>query len=307
MLDVQLASPQRHDALTIFPLVTSQIASLDYQLLGDSGATLRVDEVGEGVVPVLSAVNDGDVDVLLVDGEQLIGAKQNRMVNRSIVVPARSRVEIPVSCIEQGRWHMRQRGFSGAPQHSPASVRRSARDVESRRVRAGVAADAASLHEAQAEVWGAVAKLSGDIGVRSPTGALNDAYDSRRDDIDEIASAFEHVDGQIGLLAFAGAEPLGLDIIGGRRLYARLHGRMLRGWLMEALARRAFGAPADVMRAADGVTPRAAQEFLDRSRGARRTRTPTVGRGEWRVLDGSVIGGELIDRHRIVHMAVFPA
>ena len=181
-------------------------------------------------MPTLGAVNEGDVDVLLVDGEQLIGAKQNRMVNRSIVVPARSRVEIPVSCIEQGRWHMHSRGFSAAPQHSPASVRRTVRDSERRRVLAGMVADAASLSDAQDDVWDAVESLSDGIGVNSPTGALNDAYDARRADLEPIAAAFPWVDGQIGVLAFVGASAIGLDIIGGRRMYARLHQRMLRLW-----------------------------------------------------------------------------
>jgi hypothetical protein len=42
-------------------------------------------------VPELIATNRGDADVLVLDGEQLIGARQNRMTNRSILLPAAAR------------------------------------------------------------------------------------------------------------------------------------------------------------------------------------------------------------------------
>ena len=308
MLDARIGSPQRHDALTIFPLVTTQRATLDYTLLADPGAAVRVDELGEGVVPTLSAWNEGASDVLLVDGEQLIGAKQNRMVNRSMVLPAKTRIDIPVSCIEQGRWHHRGVAFTPAPQHSPASVRRRVRESERGRVRAGMAADAASLAMAQGDVWSAVSEVSSGAGTHSNTDALNDAYDARRVDLERVARSFPPVDGQIGVLVFAGEQPLGLDLIGGRRLYARLHERMLRGWLMEAMSRRAFAQPGTVMMyCGRPIYDGEAQAFLDRARSARRAESPTVGRGSYAVLDGDVIGGALVDRGRIVHLAAFPA
>jgi hypothetical protein len=41
---------------------------------------------------------------LLLDGEQLVGAKQNRIPNMIVLVAAQTEVTIPVSCVEQGRW-----------------------------------------------------------------------------------------------------------------------------------------------------------------------------------------------------------
>ncbi len=54
-----------------------------------------VDEVGSGVVSRLLLHNLGDRPVLLVDGEQLVGARQNRILNTTILVPARTKLEIP--------------------------------------------------------------------------------------------------------------------------------------------------------------------------------------------------------------------
>src|SRR5690606_40102059 len=50
---------------------------------------------------------------------------------------------------------------------------------------------------------------------------------------------FPLVPGQVGLLAFEGAAPLGMDVIGGRALYTRVHARLLRGYVLDALDARA--------------------------------------------------------------------
>ena len=76
---------------------------------------------------------------------------------------------------------------------------------------------------------------------------------------------------------------------------------------MDAMSRRAFAPRGTELVHVERPSAALAQEFLDRARGASRTPAPTVGRGQWRVLSGSVIGGELIDRGRIAHLAVFAA
>jgi hypothetical protein len=68
-----------------------------------------------GSVPELKFVNESDKPVFLMDGEELIGAKQNRTLNLSILVPAKKAVGIPVSCVERGRWHHLSREFSSTP------------------------------------------------------------------------------------------------------------------------------------------------------------------------------------------------
>ena len=93
--------------LTLIPLfLTRPPAERDYILLEEAVAagSVVVDEVGSGVVSRLLLHNLGDRPVLLVDGEQLVGARQNRILNTTILVPARTRLEIPVAFVQQGRW-----------------------------------------------------------------------------------------------------------------------------------------------------------------------------------------------------------
>src|SRR5712664_2604068 len=94
--------------LKLFPLIRRNASQpLDYLLLEDGIAQgkVRVTELsGGGSVPELSITNTAELPVLLVDGEELVGAKQNRVLNLTILVPAKHTTVIPVSCVEAGRW-----------------------------------------------------------------------------------------------------------------------------------------------------------------------------------------------------------
>jgi hypothetical protein len=259
--------------------------------------TLRITEVGSGTVPELLAINGGESAVLVLDGEQLVGARQNRTTNRSLLLPAKSETKIPVSCMEQGRWHFDSEHFQPAPHNSPPAVRRQAREVEAGHVRMGEEMSTAALSTAQGQVWDAIAKHSARLGARSETGALNDLYASRAEDLDGWASEYRAAPEQVGLLAFLGGRPLGMDVIGCRRLYARLHDRLVRGYVMDALGSATRGRT---------ISGDAAQAYLDRVSAARRVESPTVGEGRYAVLAGKVIGGELTDGDRLAHLSAFP-
>src|SRR5258706_16469161 len=104
---MRLAQETLFHNLTMFPLLTLQSGEPNYQTLDEALANraARIKEVSEsGSVPQLMLFNDGAVPVLLLDGEELIGAKQNRILNLTILAPARTALPIPVSCVESGRW-----------------------------------------------------------------------------------------------------------------------------------------------------------------------------------------------------------
>lgn len=305
MLDIRLGDPQVHDLLTIYPLLASGDPELPCALLGDAigAGTLRIGEVGQGSVPSLLAHNSGDQDVLILDGEQLIGSKQNRMTNRSILLGAHSTVEIPVSCMEHGRWHFSSDRMAPTAHHSPAKMRRKVREVEAMRAAAGVAPSPAALSAAQGEVWDSIADSEARLGSHSPTGAMNQVYQSQLPRLEELAGSFPCGDGQVGLLAFVGGAPIGMDVVGGRTLYARLHARLLRGYLMDALERATYRGQPPV----DTPAVPAAQGYLDAVRAARRVVAPTVGKGRYAVLTGAVIGGELLEGEIVAHLSAFPA
>ena len=102
----QLGDPVQHRGIVVCPLFPTRDPRAAYVTLEEAVTRgLRVTEVGAGgSVPELRVVNPLEQSVLLYDGEELVGAKQNRILNVSVFVGAKTELAIPVSCVEQGRW-----------------------------------------------------------------------------------------------------------------------------------------------------------------------------------------------------------
>src|SRR5262245_54870896 len=86
---VRVGEPINVRNLTIFPLFSEQKQTQSYLTLDEALAkgVAETTEISEaGSVPELRFRNRGDLPVLLLDGEELTGAKQNRVLNLSILV-----------------------------------------------------------------------------------------------------------------------------------------------------------------------------------------------------------------------------
>src|SRR5512143_4172647 len=112
---VHLGEAHTYKNITILPIIAPADGTFQYRTLGEALATwdIAITEVSAaGSVPDLMVVNRANRPVLLIDGEELAGAKQNRVLNTSILIKEVSETKIPVSCTEQGRWSYSSRVFS---------------------------------------------------------------------------------------------------------------------------------------------------------------------------------------------------
>src|SRR5512139_403742 len=85
--ELELGELKDFNNMAIIPLFSSTNSSPQYLSLGEAvgKGLLTVTEVSQsGTVPELKVVNKGDLPVLLLDGEELAGAKQNRVLNTTI-------------------------------------------------------------------------------------------------------------------------------------------------------------------------------------------------------------------------------
>jgi hypothetical protein len=126
--------PQVHGAHTVIPILVPMQTEPEWLTLAEAGDRVRIREISEGgSVPNRKVANLGDLPLLLLDGEQLVGVKQNRILNMTVLVAAHTEVTIPVSSVEQGRWGYRAR--HSAPSASPCTrgvAARSARGAATR-------------------------------------------------------------------------------------------------------------------------------------------------------------------------------
>jgi hypothetical protein len=92
--------------LHIVPILGSSHDLPDYRVLDlQTLPQVRVTEIGEhGQVPTPRVQNTLETRLFLMDGQELVGAKQNRILNTDVMVPAGATLDIPVSCVEARRW-----------------------------------------------------------------------------------------------------------------------------------------------------------------------------------------------------------
>jgi hypothetical protein len=266
---IRIGAPIRHRSLTVFPLFTEADAPADYLLSDEairSGA-VTVQEVSEGgSVPDLLVENGGDARVLFLEGEELVGAKQNRILNTSVLLPARSKVKIPVSCVERGRWAYRSRHFGSGGTHSPSKLRHALKTSVSESLLGG-----AGHGSDQARVWEEVDKQQAALGVTSETSAMADSFAAYRHQIDETASQLQCPEGAAGLAVAVGGKVVAVDLFDKPATCQKVWRRLLTGFILEAVGSAAETEP---------VTPAAVEGALTALRSQSWERVEPVGEGE---------------------------
>jgi hypothetical protein len=80
---------------------------------------------GQGVVGQLMAVNNTKDHLLLTDADVLVGAKQNRVLNKSVLLAPLSKTLIEVSCVERLRWHYTSEHFINPSSVADIDLRKS--------------------------------------------------------------------------------------------------------------------------------------------------------------------------------------
>jgi hypothetical protein len=193
--NTRLGKPKTFRNLTIFPLFGQGITP-DYLTMDEALAQKRakITEVSEGgSVPELKFVNESDMPVFLMEGEELIGAKQNRTLNLSILIPAMQSVGIPVSCVERGRWSHRSQEFASAPRAQYAE----GRAMKMAQVSASMEATGVR-HSNQGEVWQNIEEKSARLKTSSETSAMADIFEQHSTRLEEYVKSFTPTEGQVG-------------------------------------------------------------------------------------------------------------
>ncbi len=230
---LRVGDPIRHEALCVFPLFSESNGKVKYRLSDEALAdeSLLIEEISEGgSVPDLLVENKGDVRVLFLEGEELVGAKQNRILNTSVLVAAHTKIKIPVSCVEQGRWGYKSRYFGSSGSHSPSKLRRALKASVSLSVKEnrGHTSD-------QGAVWNAVACHLSAHAVDSDTAAMSDAFDTYQDRIASFRENLKYVDGATGVAVAIGEKIVALDVFDKPSTCRKVWDRLLSGVVFDAL------------------------------------------------------------------------
>ena len=294
---IEVGLSQAFKNITMFPLLCQGAAESDYLTLDEAleAGTARVTEVSEGgTVPELQFLNGGDVPVLLLDGEELVGAKQNRVLNLSIMAPANESITIPVSCVEAGRWSYRSRDFSSAPRTMYAK----ARAAKSGQVSRSMMASGARLSD-QGALWDEIAEKSERMSVASETGSMSDIYERKEKAMKEFVKRFQPIEGQIGAVFAIDNVITGLDLFDSPDTLRKVLPKLVRSYALDAVE---TANPVD-----DRTDREDAKRFLQGLADSKFESFPAVGLGEdLRIENRTISGGALVVDDRTVHLWAFP-
>jgi hypothetical protein len=228
---------------------------------------------------------------LFLEGEELRGAMQNRILNMSVLVPAQAKLTIPVSCVEQGRWKRTSAFFSSSKHISPYRLRHGLKCSVTRSLKQqlGHSSD-------QAKVWDDVRTQQKALAVSSDSSALADSYEKYKQSLAEAEQALRYVPGACGLVVAIGPQIATADLFDKPATCEKVWGRLLSGLVLDALMEgQADGSP-DVAQVS---------QFVSEVRSAGWTQTPAVGEGaEYRAEFDGKVGSALLLDGALVHGSV---
>jgi hypothetical protein len=257
----------------------------------ESGVVIKELDDGASVNDLL-VINDTENAVLLFEGEEVLGAQQNRTFDITALIAACSHHRIPVSCVEAGRWEGRRRAeaFKPSPQTANAELRRRKAMMVQKSLDAGGPARAD-----QAAVWKEVDDRLIWLDANSPTRALNDAYESRRDQLRRFNDAIRLHDGQSGALVAIGGSIAVLDWVSRPEAFGSLHPALLQGYALDAID----------LDETDPPSLGEAKAFIEIAMSISATERDGIGLGrEVRFAANQLIGTGLAARQELVQLTV---
>ncbi|WP_462315016.1 ARPP-1 family domain-containing protein [Methanobrevibacter sp.] len=220
--DIELLKPQVHENLAIIPLKTEK-SYIDILTL-KKGLELELVEVKEcetSTVNTLIVKNNAVTPLILIDGEEVVGGDQNRIVNSTILVEAKSEMKIPVSCTEKGRWAYKSE-FKQSDYIANFNTRR-AKEHASR-----------THKHYQDVIWSSISSLEVENHYASPTCAMEESYENLKIDHGKIIKEFNIESGQNGVLIIVNGEVKGFELFLNPEIYREFHEKILKSYLIDS-------------------------------------------------------------------------
>lgn len=294
MAELRLGELQCFGNMGLLPLFTSVRGGPEYVTLKEAldAKLITITETGHsGSVPELRVINPSEQLVLLLDGEELIGAKQNRVLNTSILLSGNTEAIIPVSCTEQGRWRYSSREFSHSDTMLSSQIRL-----------CNIGSVSSSLYNQQGyssdqgRVWSDIEEMHGMAGTSSATRAMRDVYTAKNEELDEYVQAFEYLSHQRGSLFFINGRVAGVDVVSCEKAYKAVHPQLLKSYAMDALLLKTD-------QAGDASASKA-EAFLQDVAKCEESRFDSIGRGfDYRFEASGITGSALVSDACVIHIA----
>jgi hypothetical protein len=227
--------------------------------------------------------------VLILDGEELVGAKQNRIVNTTILIAGKTTTVIPVSCVEQGRWSYKSDKLYSEKRMMASKLRASKADqVKFSLQRSG------KFRSNQGEIWNGVQELASNLAAESPSMAMSEIYKKEAPSIEKYVKHFDLTDSQDGKVA-------GMDCFGKPETFTKVFEKLVESYALDAID--SLGKNMDKSKKG---TKGSAGKFIEASSECRVEIHQSVGLGtDCRLDSDKSTGFALSHDKQVLHMSLF--
>ena len=294
---IKIGRRQSCKNLSLYPLLSTCSSGLEYLLLDEalSKNLIEVVEVDSGgSVPELRVVNKSPEMVLILDGEELVGAKQNRVVNTTILVQGNATIVIPVSCVEHGRWSYDSPRFHSQKRMMSSNLRAMKTEQVNYSVRSS-----GKFCADQGAIWESIAEKAERMEASSPTGAMAAIYEKERPSIHEYVKHFRLIDFQVGAIFMINGRVAGLDAFGKPGTFSKIFRKLLESYALDAID---WHDPDKEYKALKSEVTRFRKAALSVSV----ERRPSVGLGtDFRLESEKITGFALALDDQLLHISIF--
>jgi len=194
---------------------------------------VKVEEVNnKGIVRYLKVTNISDQKLLILDSEQIIGngIRQNRVVNSTTLIPKFSNVTLKVSCCEKNRWSpavANELNLSDSLYFSKGRINNS-EDIYKK------------CNTDQFKIWDDISDKLKEFGSRSFTGSVEDIYNKRRNNVEEIVSSFNPGPNDIGVAIATGNCLVSLDIFFSNEVFKIYLPKLIRSVALDSFKKTGY-------------------------------------------------------------------
>jgi hypothetical protein len=228
-----MLAPIQVDSLTLTPVVATQTALANKQpdlIVLDEGMAskaVRITEFDEGDVNNLTFKNTSDKPVFLLAGEVVLGGKQDRIIGKNTVIPAKTTQQVPVYCVEHGRWATQTSEFTTANALAHGRLR------------------AQASYAGQQDVWNEVASKN---AVRKTSNATDTYRTVAKQQSDgTLATTQKKVEAalakvapadrarMVGYVVSLNGKVATVDMFSSPKLFAKLETKLVRSYITEAI------------------------------------------------------------------------
>ena len=268
--------------LQLYPLLTDRPIECRLQAIDKllEEKKIQISELDDPAVNKIDLDNLSGHPVLMIDGEEIAGAMQNRIVTASTFIAARTRKTLSVACVEEGRWQPIggfTTGYCSYPRlRSVLSKKRSGEDL-------------------QQNVWDEITRKIELTRTNSKTSSMHDIYQGLEDELNRYLEDFNTLGkNAIGFIGVADNRILGCDVFANNNVFRQFERKLIRGYALEAyeLTNKGTKAP-DI------------DKFIKNIRTKALTTDP--GRRTWLRFDANGINGQAaFSKKALLHLSAFP-